>query len=76
METCCVLCNLSLDSMEGVGLIGNGGLVCRKCYVADQETAREMTGRNPIPEFVFESDDGSSHLIREFPETKTSQVGQ
>jgi hypothetical protein len=66
------LCNLSLDLMENVGLIGNGGLVCRKCYDADRETAHDITGRNPIPGFILESGDGAS--LRESPDTETSSV--
>ena len=65
METCCVLCSLPLDAIERVGLIGNGGLVCRKCYVTDSETARELTGRNPIPDFVFDSNNETVGLITE-----------
>ena len=76
METCCVLCNLSLDSIESVGLIGNGGLVCRKCYVIDSESAREMTGRNPIPDFVFDSHDESAGLITETFDLNASQIGR
>ena len=60
--------------MQGVGLIGNGGLVCRRCYSADPITARKVTGRNPNPEFVFETE--KQEFIEKFFESNASQAGQ
>ena len=54
----CVLCNLPVTATEGIGLIGNGGIVCRGCLRKDPVTARELSSRNPeseVPAGIFEA---------------------
>jgi len=65
VEAHCVLCNLSLSS-EGVGLIGNGGIVCRKCYHEKRDSAREISGRNNGPDLTdLNNHDQTKELVHQ-----------
>jgi len=63
IEAHCVVCNLSIAATDGVGLIGNGGLICRRCYLNDRDSAREIAGRNPDDGFVQEPEQSAMRHV-------------